>query len=318
MNNYILQLQKNNNDNVLNNNNLLFDQIIESDGNIIYDDITGNITIFENGTYIIDWYISTQITAGSPSVIFKLISTDGHEFYSNSMNKSSNINGIGVLTIDNAPIQISLVNNSGASVYFPNSIESKASLRIVSLSSEITQSNYCYGIDQLANFIEQIVTIYPGATVSIYLDSLVTVTGEINSIFKSTDSNIPLLVIESNGTSTLINLANVTAIYFSNSVYDNSITYLDPPDPSISDCNIDLIRNVHDYVSVGDTLSVTVGTNTSASGDVTINEYGIIVMADDTTMLIIAVPQILTMTVTEVVTGLKNKKENSISINTKY
>ncbi|WP_216557849.1 hypothetical protein [Tissierella carlieri] len=313
MNNTILQLQKNNDDSILNNNNVIFDETISMIGNISYNNITGTITISENGLYIIDWYVAMQSIFGSPSVIFKLISDKGHEFDSNSPNKTGNMNGIAILDVSDAPINISLVNTSNTTVFFSNTIPSKANLRVFYLNSDIADNSSCFALEQFAHVLEQIVNIYQGDSVSIFSNRLATVSGPIHSLYKAPDTvSIPMLVLQSEDESFAFNIDKITMLYFPNSIYDDSITYLSPPSPFPQNCDTDQLKNIYNYVTVGDSISVTAGPNTSASGDVHINEYGIIVVADATSIIFMMTPHIFSITVNEE-GGFSGQKPISVS-----
>lgn len=312
MNNMVLQLQKNNDNATLDNNNVIFDETISMLGNISYDDITGVITISENGLYIFDWYVVTQGTgSSSSSVIFKLISDKGHEFESNSPNRTGNMSGIAFLNVDDAPLNISLVNTSGTTVFFSNTILSKANLRIFSLNTSAADNSRCFALEQFAHVLEQIVTIYQGASVSIFSNRLSTVLGRINSLYKAPDAgSIPLLLISDRPFAFTID--KITILHFTDSVYDDSITYLSPPDPFPQNCDTDLLKNIYNYVEVGDNITITTGPATSASGVVHINEYGIIVLTDETSTIFLMTPQIFSIVKNENGEGLS--EQNSVSV----
>ena len=312
MNNIVLQLQKNNNNSILNNDNFIFDETIGSIGNISYDDMTGVITISENGLYMVDWCVEMQATSGSSSVIFKLISDKGHEFDSNSPTRTGSMSGIAALNVDDAPINLSLVNVSDATVFFPNTIISKANLRVFSLNGNMSDNSRCFALDQFAHVLEQIVTIYQGAAVSIFSNRLATVSGPINSLYKAPDAgNIPLLLLGDEPFA--FSIDKIAILYFPNSVYDDSITYLNPPVPFPQNCDTDLLKNIHDYVAVNDNISITAGPTASASGDVHINEYGIIVLADEVSTIFLMTPHIFSVVVNETIDGMRGEKTISVS-----
>lgn len=315
MNNIILQLQKNNSSSILNNNNVLFDESIIEMGNISYDNATGIITISETGLYIIDWYAATQATSGSSGVIFKLVSDKGHEFDSNSPDKIGSMSGIAVLNADDVPVNISLVNASNADVFFTSPIISKANLRVFFLNSNAADNSRCFALNQFANVLEQLVTIYPGATVNIFSERLATITGPIYSLYKAPDSgSIPLLILGSETEQVAFNIDKITVLYFPDSAYDDSITYLEPPEPFLQNCDTDLIKNIYSYVNVGDNISVTTGPTTSASGQVYINEYGIIVVADPTSTMFLMTPHIFSLSVDAPGRSMGREKLTPVSI----
>lgn len=307
----VLQLQKNSVTSILDSGNFIFDQVISSAGNLGYDPVTGVVTIPENGMYIVDWWVSIQSTSGSPGTTVRLISDKGQVFDSNSPNKTGNMGGIAVLDIDDAPVTFSLVNMSSATLFFSGMISSKANLRISAVDSGggAADNSRCFALDQFAHVLEQIVTLYPGASVSLFSNRLATITGPINSLYRSPDAgSIPMLLLGDEPVA--FSIDKITVLYFPDSVYDSSITYLTPPDPFPQNCDTDQIKNIHDYVAVGDSISFTTGPTTSASGDITINEYGILVFADATSMMLVVTPQIFSI---QKVTGAA-RADHSISI----
>ncbi len=123
----------------------------------------------------------------------------------------------------------------------------------------------------------------------------------------------PLLILQAGGEPVAFNIDKIAIIYMPASVYDDSITYLDPPDPFPQNCDTDFLKNIYNYVSAGDSISVTTGPTTGASGDVYINEYGIIVLADATSTMFLMVPHIFTIAVSEGTPSLTGEKSISIS-----
>ncbi len=205
-----------------------------------------------------------------------------------------------------------MVNVSNATVFFPNTIISKANLRIFSLDSNGSDNSRCFALDQFAHVLEQIVTIYQGASVSIFSNRLATVSGPINSLYKAPDTgDIPLLLLGDEPVA--FSIDKIAILYFPNSVYDDSITYLNPPVPFPQNCDTDLLKNIHDYVAVNDNISITAGPTASASGDVSINEYGIIVMADAVSTIFLMTPHIFSIVVNEVGAGILGERTISVS-----
>ncbi|WP_331655534.1 hypothetical protein, partial [Aminipila sp.] len=92
-----------------------------------------------------------------------------------------------------------------------------------------------------------------------------------------------------------VSLSRIAAIYLgAGSVYEPSITYLTPPDPYSPGCDTDYILAVQSSMSVGDQISFGAATNTTGSGEVYINEPGIMVLSDGlgNTPIFLFTPQI--------------------------
>lgn len=312
MANIVLQLQKNSIDSILNANNFLFDETVSSIGNISYDALTGVITIPDNGLYMVDWWVSILSTVGSTNSIVKLISDKGHEFSSNLVVKVGNMSGLAVLDIDDAPIQLSLVNESNGTIFFSDMTVCKSALRVYTLNSDPVDNSRCFALNQLTHVLEQIVALYPGTDVSIFSSRFATVTGTINSLYKApTSGNIPLLLL---GTEPVaFNIDQISVLYFPNMPFDSSITYLTPPDPFPQNCDTDTIQNFYQYVSPGDNVSITLAPTTAASGEVTLNEYAMLVMADDTSSMFVMTPDIVTLQITGATPGMRGRQPLSIS-----
>jgi hypothetical protein len=56
----LLQMQKSYNDPVLNNNSILFDEVINFDGDLAYNPFNGEVGILATGLYLIDWFVAPQ------------------------------------------------------------------------------------------------------------------------------------------------------------------------------------------------------------------------------------------------------------------
>lgn len=104
-----------------------------------------------------------------------------------------------------------------------------------------------------------------------------------------------LLVIQNGSDYGYVSLSRIAAIYFgADSVYNPNITYLSPPDPYSPGCDTDYILAVQSSMSIGDQVSFGAATNTTGSGEVYINEPGIMVLSDGlgNTPIFLFTPQI--------------------------
>lgn len=128
MSNVSLQITKNSSGSVSNGENLVFDQIIFSTGNISYNPTTGVITINEDGRYIINWWVVTQTSLSKTGPIFILSSSQGDSLVSNSPNKTGELTGVGIIEINEAPVTISLFNSSDTEIYLAANVLRTASL----------------------------------------------------------------------------------------------------------------------------------------------------------------------------------------------
>ncbi|SHK88535.1 Collagen triple helix repeat-containing protein, partial [Desulforamulus aeronauticus DSM 10349] len=160
----------------------------------------------------------------------------------------------------------------------------------------MADSTGCFAIRQLANLLEQIVVLYPTTTMTLFVEQLATLSGVAIEVYTAPSADEPgLLIIQSGSDYGYVSLNRIAAIYLgADSVYDPSITYLTPPDPYSPGCDTDYILAVQSSMSVGDQISFGAAINTTGSGEVYINEPGIMVLSDGlgNTPVFIFTPQI--------------------------
>jgi len=160
----------------------------------------------------------------------------------------------------------------------------------------MADSTGCFAIRQLANLLEQIAVLYPATTMTLFVDQLATLSGVAIGVYTAPSADEPgLLIIQSGSDYGYVSLSRIAAIYLgAGSVYDPNITYLTPPDPYSPGCDTDYILAVQSSMSVGDQISFGAATNTTGSGEVYINEPGIMVLSDGlgNTPVFIFTPQI--------------------------
>jgi BclB C-terminal domain-containing protein len=110
---------------------VMFDNELYTSGNIVYDPTTGIITINDIGRYAINWFVSTQSSPSNNGVAFALNSDAGHLIIGNAPDKTGEVVGFGVINVASVPMEITLINVSGANVYYASQTPIKASLVIV-------------------------------------------------------------------------------------------------------------------------------------------------------------------------------------------
>ncbi|MGI6175494.1 MAG: hypothetical protein ACOYJC_04880 [Christensenellales bacterium] len=160
----------------------------------------------------------------------------------------------------------------------------------------MADSTGCFAIRQLANLLEQIVVLYPATTMTLFVDQLATLSGVAIEVYSAPGADgSGLLVIQSGSDYGYVSLSRIAAIYLgADSVYNPNITYLSPPDPYSPGCDTDYILSVQSSMSAGDQISFGAATNTTGSGEVYINEPGIMVLSDGlgNTPIFLFTPQI--------------------------
>lgn len=300
--NTILQLNMTVGSSVPANGIFMFDQTGTSIGNVSYNPLSGEITVSENGIYVFDWWVSTQSSSPVSVISLELISDKGDTAYANTANKTKSSSGIATVNISDAPAVFQLKNASGATVFFNSASTVKASLMVFAMTEAEPVSNGCLGVEQMTHVLEQVVTLYPGAEAIVFTGRLTSYNAPLTGLYKSPDATkIPMIILGDNELA--IGVDKITAIYFGSVVYDDSITYLPPPDPAVYDCGYDIMWDYYSYVSVGDFITFYASPNTAGNGDITKNEFGIYTLTDESSMMFVATYQIDAITVTPATSG---------------
>lgn len=109
---------------------VVFNIIDFSAGNISYNPITGVITFNETGRYFVDWWVASQATVSTNSVIFSLVSSQGDMIKGASPVKTGQLSGLGIIDVGSVPVTLKLVNQSNSHVTLSQIVPVKASLII--------------------------------------------------------------------------------------------------------------------------------------------------------------------------------------------
>ncbi len=274
----LLQLQKNTATPVTTGGKLIFNELVENNGDMTYDSLTGNVTINSKGIYIIDWWVATQASNNNANIIFSLTTSLGDSFASNSPVRIGNINGNAILKVDTAPITLWIENSTASTVFLANNVQAKSGIRIFNVYTD-----NCFLTNQLTNLLSQIVTIYPNANVRVLTSMTGEIFGTIGSLYISpTTSTIQGIYINFEGLGQyLANINDILGFELSDSTYDNSISYLSLPDTAEYSCTNNSIINFYDYfesVPDNEVLIISSGPNASVQGIVQTNQYGIVVL----------------------------------------
>jgi len=110
---------------------VLFDNVLYSVGGISYNPATGVITFLGNGRYAVNWFVATQSSPSNIGVAFALVSDAGDDIVGNAPDKTGEVVGFGIINVTTAPVELRLVNVSGADVYYGVQVPVKASLVVV-------------------------------------------------------------------------------------------------------------------------------------------------------------------------------------------
>ena len=131
MANNALQIELNTVTTVASGANVPFDNIVYSSGAISYNPVTGVITISEAGRYVLDWWLATQSTQSTNGTAFALSSSQGDFVEGNSPVNTGEVYGIGIIDVVTAPVTVSLVNISTATMYFSQIVPLRGTLVLV-------------------------------------------------------------------------------------------------------------------------------------------------------------------------------------------
>ena len=131
MANNALQIELNTATTVASGANVLFDTTVYSSGTITYNAVTGVVTFLEAGRYVIDWWLATQASQSTNGTAFALSSSQGDFIEGNSPINTGEVFGVGIIDVITAPVTMSLVNISTATVFFSPIVPLKGTLVIV-------------------------------------------------------------------------------------------------------------------------------------------------------------------------------------------
>ncbi|MGB8450814.1 MAG: hypothetical protein WCD89_00640 [Anaerocolumna sp.] len=131
MSDIALQIERSIAGSVLAGNNVVFNTVVYSAGNISYNSGTGVITFNETGRYIINWWVATQSTLSTNGIVFALSSSSGDFLEGNSPIKTGEVVGTGIIDVVAAPVTVSLINGGMTEVFYATNVPLTATLVVV-------------------------------------------------------------------------------------------------------------------------------------------------------------------------------------------
>ena len=119
---------------VLTNQNVIFENVSFTSGDVSYNSTTGVITLNKAGIYLLKWFVSTQASKSTIGTVFSVVGTNINPttIIGNSPIKTGETTGIAVISVETVPAEISLVNESGQEVWYSTINPVKASLVVES------------------------------------------------------------------------------------------------------------------------------------------------------------------------------------------
>ena len=118
MSNIALQVQLSTTGTVANAANVVFDNVLYSNGNISYNAASGLVTFQQAGRYIVNWWVATQTSVAPGVISFALSSSQGDNILGTSPIKTGEISGIGIIDVPIAGVTMSLTNQTGYDVTY--------------------------------------------------------------------------------------------------------------------------------------------------------------------------------------------------------
>lgn len=112
------------------NENVVFDNVITTSGDILYNSGTGEFLISQNGGYKVEWWVSVQSNRSTNGTGFVIVTTDGLIATGNSQIHTNQVNGFAILNVDDQPVSFRLRNNSAGTLYIGTDVPVKASIAI--------------------------------------------------------------------------------------------------------------------------------------------------------------------------------------------
>lgn len=211
------------------------------------------------------------------SDLYTTIQIDVTTLVNNWLNGTFTNDGIALTNSDGTTVVQFATNDIGYEPFFP-----RLSITYSDTPAEPSTA-ICFSYAQLANVIEQLITLYPTNVITVYTTgfSASSITGTPYQLFSSSEGTYgSIFILLDNGQQQAIPLNAITAIYTGDgTVYDPSITFLPTPQ-FLPGCDTNLITAYHEYLPVLTDVQLYMGSIVQATGTIYKNEYGILVLSD--------------------------------------
>lgn len=131
---YQAQLQGSPAEIITNGANVVFDTIISDQSEYVsYNAATGEFTLTGAGNYYIDWWVTTDGSAGPVNMVFGVLVNGSPVALGNSPIVTGQVNGNAFITVGDLPVTVTLANLTGADVLYAN-IPAQANITILTVS----------------------------------------------------------------------------------------------------------------------------------------------------------------------------------------
>lgn len=298
MSNIALQMERTQAGSVGTAENVVFDSVLYSSGNIDYDPLTGVMTFQEPGRFLLSWNVSTQASISSSGVVFAVV-LGGNPIINSSPNKMGQVSGMAIVNVPTAPASVFLVNYGVSRCFYSAVGPITASLTVTQDDPGAETDMQCFAVLQFANIVQQMVTAYSSTVWNVFSESLASYSGTPVDVYTSPLASGPglLRLRDTNSQYLALPIQNITAIYPGDgTIYNPDFQYLPLPDPLPQSCSTNVLAAILTYLPAG-TLDVgfRLGPTVLASGSIYRNEYGVVVLSDDegNMPVFLAAPKIL-------------------------
>ena len=133
-----LNIERTLDSNVLPGANVIFDNNILQSGDVSYNNATGVITFNQPGSYIVNWSVVTETTLSDVGVVFALSSSTGDFIRGDSIQKTGEVTGFGIIHVVASGETLSLVNATSDDIFYSSIVPIKASLMLFQETVSVT------------------------------------------------------------------------------------------------------------------------------------------------------------------------------------
>ena len=131
MNHIALQIERTGAGAVAQAGKVVFDNTPLLVGNILYDPMTGVMTLSEPGRYLFHWWVAAQPSLPMKEIELALSTSQGDFFEGECPEKNGEVIGKGVIDVPETPVTVSLVNASEDTLFYSAVEPLKASLIVI-------------------------------------------------------------------------------------------------------------------------------------------------------------------------------------------
>ena len=134
--NIVLQIERQSAGNLPFNSPVIFDSVVNSNGDISYASDTGTVSFYQTGRYLVEWWVAIEANISTHDVAFSIEGTNitpSMPIVGNSPVRTGSLVGFAIVDITDVPAQMRLVNTGDRQeVWLSQNVPVQAALRIQS------------------------------------------------------------------------------------------------------------------------------------------------------------------------------------------